>query len=142
MSSSKVRVRFHLGAGEHYQHWQIRLADGRVEYIDPDHADIVMFGCRLRNQRHAAARIHAGENKAVCAWVECESVSVFPPQYGQPGDWVGFNPRVAPHWRDASGADLDGQRFASITSQGRHLFIDGRDAVSGKATALTTTGNH
>jgi hypothetical protein len=132
MSSNKVRVRFHLGAGEHYQHWQIRHPDGRVEYHHPDQVSLVMMGCRLRNQRHAAARIHAGSNKSVCAWVEAEDCYPVTPitrfWSGLDGRQIAYDPQVAPHWRDEAGQDIDGREFAAIVTSGRRLAA-GADTI-------------
>jgi hypothetical protein len=117
-----VRVRFHLGRGKHYRQWQIRHADGRVEYHDPDAVSLCMHGCRLRNQRGTARRIHGGDDKKVCAWVEADSVQVGRHITVGPG-WrqITFNPRVAPHWRDERGGDIDGWQFAAVVSRGRNL---------------------
>lgn len=125
-----VRVRFHLGAGEHYRQWQVRHDDGRVEYHDPDAVTLVMWGCRLRNRRGMAQRIHAGANKSVCAWVEADAVDVSKPVRfwsGLDGRQIAFDPRVAPHWRDERGRDIDNRRFAAVVSSGRRLAA-GADA--------------
>lgn len=122
-----VRVRFHLGAGEHHRQWQVRHADGRVEYHDPDAVSLVMLGCRLRNQRGTAQRIHDGDNKSVCAWVEADDVVVTVPVTrfwpGLDGRQIAFDPRVAPHWRDEAGADIDGRQFEAVVSSGRRLAV-------------------
>lgn len=120
-----IRVRFHLGAGEHYRQWQIRHADGRVEYHDPDAVSLVMFDARLRNRRGTAERIHDGGNKSVCAWVEASDVMVTVPVTrfwsGLDGRQIAFDPRVTPHWRDESGTDIDGRRYRAVVSSGRRL---------------------
>jgi hypothetical protein len=116
------RVRFHLGAGEHFMHWQVRHPDGRVTYHDPNGESLLLYGCRLRNQRKTAEKIKAGANKTVCAWVEADAVSLHP---GVPaavgGVVVEFNPRVAPYWRDSLGHDIDGHRYRCIATSGRHM---------------------
>lgn len=119
-----VRVRFHLGQGEHHRQWQIRHADGRIEYADPAQVSVRMIGCRLRNQRGTADRIHGGAHKKVCAWVECDWAYTFKPGGDDEpcGTWVGFNPRVAPHWRDSYGHNLDGLSIPVVTSAGRELL--------------------
>lgn len=118
-----IRVRFHLGAGPNRNKWQVR-GDGWVRYFDPSEVHVRMVGCKLRNQRGAAARIHAGDNKSPCAWVECDSYHTFDYRGEDEacGNWVGFDPKAAPHWRDAFGQDIDGREFNVITSDGRHLF--------------------
>ena len=121
-----VKLRFHLGAGEHFRQWQVRHDDGRVEYHDPASVVIRLDGCRLHNQRGTAERIHDGENKRPCAWVEAESITVCNPtgvyHPRLSSRWVGFNPRTAPHWTDAHGGDLDGAEFATVVTDGRDLL--------------------
>lgn len=130
-----VRVRFHLGAGENYGKWQIRHADGRVEYHSPDTTYLRMYGCRLRNRRGTAQAIHAGENKSPCAWVEAERVSVQTSDgswpYGRSAVEVQYNPKVAPHWRDLHGRNIDGERFATILTS-RRALLAWRQAVYGE----------
>lgn len=122
-----VRVRFHLGAGEHHRQWQIRHDDGRVEYHDPDAVTLVMLGCRLRNQRRTSQRIFEGDNKSVCAWVEAQDVVVTAPVTrfwpGLDGRGIAFDPRIAPHWRDESGADIDGCRYEAVVTSGRRMAV-------------------
>jgi hypothetical protein len=119
-----VRVRFHLGAGEHCNHWQVRHEDGRVEYFDPATSGLRMIGCRLRNHRGTAQRIHDGEHKSPCAWVEAQWVYRYTPTADDMpcGDWVGYNPRVSPNWRSGDGGNLDGREFSVITTEGRALW--------------------
>lgn len=123
---SMIRVRFHLGRGKHYQHWQIRHPDGRVEYADPGKVCLYLGGCRLRNHRSTAKRIHAGADKKVCAWVDARYASILPIHAGEsaarlPGESLAFNPRVAPHWTDSEGRDIDGMEYDSIATIGRSL---------------------
>lgn len=118
-----VRLRFHLGAGPNCGKWQLRSDDGSVRYFDPATTNLRLIGCRLRNQKHSAQQIHDGANKHPCAWVEAQWVYTFTPTGDDMpcGEWVGFNPRVAPHWRDASGSDIDGREYSEITTDGREL---------------------
>lgn len=115
-----MKVRFHLGGGENFMKWQVR--DGRrVEYHDPDKVSLTLRGCRLRNAPGVAKRIHGGANKSVCAWIECESVEVSPRRRRRVGAGVYFNPRVAPHWRDANGRNIDGARAREMRTAGRSV---------------------
>jgi hypothetical protein len=121
------RVRFHLAKGQHYRMWQVRHPDGTKTYHDPDTTCLVMHGCYLRNSRRVAERIHAGANKAVCAWVLCRSVQTEAVSPSEPpvefADMeVRFNPRILPHWHNHHGTDLDGTRFRCVTSWSRTLF--------------------
>ena len=120
-------VRFHLGNGPHKGHWQIR-SQGRVEYHDPAAANLEMRGCRLVNSPAVAKRIHDGEDKTPCAWIECESVEARPSEAAS-GELVRYNPRVSPNWI-FRGANADGTRFAQLKTVGRSVM------------ANTNTGGH
>lgn len=116
----KSRVRFHLAEGPHKGHWQIRRGR-RVRYVDPSAQNLVMRGCRLVNQKGTARRIHAGENKTPCAWVECDAVETRPRQAAATGEPVRYNPRVAPHWI-FRGDNADGTTFALLSTEGRNVL--------------------
>jgi hypothetical protein len=113
------RVRFHLGAGPHCGHWQIRRGR-RVEYVDPSVANLVMHGCRLKNSPGVAKRIYDGDHKTPCAWIECESVETRPSEAAS-GEVVRYNPRVAPNWI-FRGANADGTTFALLKTVGRSVL--------------------
>lgn len=127
------KVRFHLGRGKYYMHWQVRGDDGSISYYDPRVVVLMMTRARLHNQRGRAQQIHNGGHKQVCGWVEAEGVTKF--TYSE--HWgaciadgeasgrmlsIGYNPRVLPHWFDANGNDIDGET-GYILSQGRQLFL-------------------
>ena len=113
------RVRFHLGKGRHFGHWQVRSGLS-VRYHDPAEASLVLRGCRLVNSPGVAKRIHGGAHKTPCAWIECESIEARPPQEFD-GEPVRYNPRVAPHWiyRDSN---ADGTAFAVLRTSGRSVL--------------------
>lgn len=117
------RVRFHLGAGPNFRKWQVTdLESRRVTYHDPESVTLRLTGCRLRNRKSTAVKIHAGSSKTVCAWIDCDSVEATPSQGS--ADWprISYNPRVAPFWQDDLGNDVDGARYESITTIGRAAY--------------------
>ena len=67
------KVRFHLAKGKFYKCWQVTSPNGDKDYYDPETHNLFMWGCNLRNQRKTAEKIHSGEHKTVCAWVECDT---------------------------------------------------------------------
>lgn len=119
-----IQVRFHLGNGKHYKHWQVKDQFGNVEYHDPSEVTLVMYDCQLRNQPGTARRIFEGGDKDVCAWVKCRDLAVVPasPYPDRSGTPVMYNPRVAPYWRTVGDVNCDGYTFARIESAGRELF--------------------
>ena len=123
--SNRIKVRFHLAAGEHHMQWQVKMGQS-VSYFEPDKFCLVMKGCRLRNHETVAKRIHSGDNKAVCAWVECEEVEFFPAAAGEyfgleNGKSLRYNPRFAPYWVDGQGHNVDDSKYPVIYSRGRGL---------------------
>ena len=96
---SKIRLRYHLGRGENYKKWQIRNRDGSVEYIHPDDMVVAISNARLHNRRKVADKIYQGENKTVCAWIDCEILSKGTELWIH-DEWskIYYNPRETPYW--------------------------------------------
>ena len=114
-----MKVRFHLGNGQHKGHWQVRSGK-RVSYFDPSEVSLTMRGCRLVNHSATARRIHGGDNKTPCAWVECEAVEARPSQ-AVTGELVRYNPRVEPSWI-YRGSNADGMEFALLQTCGTSVI--------------------
>jgi len=116
------KVRFNLSAGENFMKWQVKCGHV-VNYYDPSDVCIVMTGCKLRNNPHTAQKIHAGENKSVCAWIECDQVEIVD-NTKQSGFPICYNPRKLPYWTDVAGRlNLDNHEFHKIVSSGRTLMM-------------------
>jgi len=105
-------------------------------YFNPDNVELVMFNCRLMNQRGTANKIHEGANKTVCAWIQCKDLMINLKRdiRGLPAfnsGWsernlekvgvVAYNPRKSPNWRDENGNNIDKQKMSIIMSEGRGL---------------------
>ena len=116
---NRTKVRFHLGAGEHFKHWKIEYPNGDYQFINPAEQNMVLHGCQLHNRKGTAAGIHAGGEKVVCAWVWCESISMrYMTDKGIP---VSYNPRVYPYWVH-EGKNADNMRFEKIQTIGNKLI--------------------
>lgn len=116
---NRVKVRFHLGAGEHYKHWKIEYPNGDYQFINPEKQNMVLHGCQLHNRKGTAEGIHAGGEKVVCAWVWCDEVRMrFITDKGQP---VSYNPRVYPHWM-YNGQNADNMTFDRLQTVGDKLI--------------------
>ena len=117
-----IKVRFHLASGENYMKWQVRVRED-VIYYDPHEVSLHMIGCKLRNHRGTAEKILNGENKTVCAWVECESVQVLPPSPAKsPINPVRYNPRKFPHWFNLALEDIDNHTFEALATDSRLIY--------------------
>lgn len=124
MKKRIFKVRFHLGAGEHFMHWQVKNTEtGEVTYHHPDKVRLELTDCFLRNQPAAANKIFNGASKTVCAWVEAREVLVTPVALFQCFEHEAqYNPKVAPYWR-YKGEKADGRVFGKMASQNRKLRV-------------------
>lgn len=116
---NRIKVRFHLGAGEHYKHWKIEYPNGDYQFINPEKQNMVLYDCQLHNRKGTAAGIHKGGEKVVCAWVWCESISM---RYmTDKGIEVSYNPRVYPNWM-CEGKVADNWKFDKLQTVGNKLI--------------------
>lgn len=116
---NRVKVRFHLGAGEHFKHWKIEYPNGDYQFINPAEQNMVLHGCQLHNRKGTAAGIHAGGEKVVCAWVWCDEVRMY--SLTTTGVPVSYNPRVYPHWM-FQGQNADNMTFDRLQTVGDKLI--------------------
>lgn len=118
------KVRFHLGRGENYKHWQISHYPDTL-YLNPYQNNLILKECRLHNNRKIAEKIFAGENKTVCSWIFCKSVDFVlnsnfdKKKYKQ----IFYNPKTNPFWIDNEGNCLDNLTFIEIRSIGKNLYV-------------------
>lgn len=123
------KVRFHLGAGEHFMHWQVRGSDGSVVYYDPTKFQLELLDCKLVNKVNKAKKVYDAGVKDVCGWVECEEVIVAHDYESYPVcnlERLYFNPIKDIHWRrDGDDGDYswDSCLFDSIVTDGRSLYV-------------------
>ncbi len=128
-----LKVRFHLAKGENYKKWQIKnTVTDEVNYVDPHEFFLVLDDCKFRNQPGTARRIFNGENKTVCAWIECGSLRVLEADSGMdPAEnfrqhrvlhSVSYNPRIHPFWASLHGEKLDNYEATRVVSWGRELM--------------------
>ena len=135
--SGKYKVRFHLGRGENYRHWQIIKPDGEREFVKPsDDTQIRMWNCRLVNRGKTAKKIYDGNcNKTVCSWIECEKLEVngilgtlFSSEKdawleATKGIQLEYNPRKNPFWVDtATNSNVDDEGFKEIFTYEDKVF--------------------
>lgn len=96
------RLRYHLGRGEFYKHWQLKSSRQRSKavYFNPEDTSFILKGVKLYSKRSAAQKIYEGSNKNVCAWLSIEgSVKISSTQLSvEDMTEIAYNPRVAPFW--------------------------------------------
>lgn len=129
--SKRFRVRFHLGKGKHFKHWQVLdKKNGHYrDYYDPDKVDIIMYKSRLGNHPATARKIYEGAHKTVCAWVECDMVEIkyhSSPMYEAVDTsqltMYKYNPKKNPYWFTDEESDVDGREFKVLSTKGRNIY--------------------
>ena len=121
-----TKVRFHLGRGPNYPRWQVRFGDNAPEYFDPEDVILQMHNAVLRNQRGTAEKILNGENKTVCAWVECDHLEVKPRgQYYIPRakQFCHYNPKRRAHWFNNYREDIDNTKHKLLATFRKLIII-------------------
>ena len=121
MKKRQFKVRFNLGAGVHFMHWRIEnLQTKEVQFFNPNEVSFELTDCYLRNQKATATKINNGADKAICAWIECNAVTMT--DCNPQGSKVSYNPRVTPNWM-CDDANVDGKTFGTLFTKGNKVFI-------------------
>lgn len=117
------KLRFHLGAGINFQHWQVKGPNG-ISYHKPDEVTIRAYNVTLKNAPKVAFRIYSGQHKTVCAWLQCENLQILPREDFPIENltYLNFNPRIFPHWTTGDGWNLDGKFVGEIVTIGRQVL--------------------
>jgi len=124
------KVRFHLGAGEHYKHWQIRTTckgkPDRVEYEDPAKVQLELVTCTLRSKTGVAKKVLASQVRDVCGWVECEHVITNYLDIISVQDLprVTYDPKLNPYWKIEGDSDnYETMMVSELVTSGNKLYI-------------------
>jgi hypothetical protein len=125
-----AEVRFHLGKGEHFRHWQIKVMQGRKKvdeyYYNPGHYQLVMIGCKLVNNLKKAKKVHKAGKKDVSGWVKCEEVQINNEIGIDNLEKLYYNPIRDPQWRresDCGEFAWDDSQYATLITQDRQVYI-------------------
>lgn len=129
-------IRFHLGRGNHYKHWQIKdLADKNCapEYFDPLFTQLTMVNCTLINHEKKAKQVYEAGVKDVCGWIKCEDFFVTNLNKHDPVSIDGligllYNPIEAPYWMrdDREGRTIDNTFYPELITMGNKVYIHNR----------------
>lgn len=123
MEKGRHLVRFNLGKGKNFMKWKISYPTGVSKYYDSDKVSIIMYNCKLVNQKSAANKIFNGANKTVCAWVQCDRIKVtYNVIYKSSSKQVCYNPRIIPNW--IMGDEIvDNIEFKELFTMGKTVRI-------------------
>jgi hypothetical protein len=124
------KIRFHLGRGPNYLHWQVRNND-TVKYYDPKLYQLELGNCKLISKINTAQKVFDAGVKNVCGWVECEKYWVLNTErhISIPTDNLErlfYNPIKDIHWRRSSDNGefiWDHSRFASLITGQNRIYI-------------------
>ncbi len=121
-----LKVRFHLGPGENYKHWQVRNTfTNSVEYYDPNKVQILLSKCVLKNELKTAEKVFAEQKRDVCGWVQCENIEVSLNFVKPSGRRLLYDPKINPHWQYEDIPDnLDRMTFENLITFGKGIFLN------------------
>lgn len=116
------KIRFHLARGKNFMHWQIKDKENNTQYIDPEKHQLIIIAAQLKNRTSTASKIFNGENKTVCAWIECSYFQIFEKEITKSFKEIFYNPRKNIHWNDENKKNIDNEKYKIIISEGKKLF--------------------
>ena len=123
-------IRFHLGKGPNYGHWQVKAMCGRKKlqefYYDPFYYQIEMVGCKLVNKINKAKKVHEAGVKDVAGWVECDEVIINNEIGIDNLEKLYYNPIRDVHWRresDSGEFAWDGSEYATLITNNKQVYV-------------------
>lgn len=130
MKRTHYEVRFHLGRGSNYLHWQVKAMCGRKKlqefYYNPAQYQLEMIGCKLVNQVNKAKKVHAAGRKDVAGWVKCDTVMINNEIGIDNLEKLYYNPIRDVHWRresDCGEFAWDDSQYATLITQGKQVYL-------------------
>ena len=125
-----AEVRFHLGSGKNYLHWQVKIMCGRekvdVYYYDPAYYQLEMIGCKLVNQPNKAKKVFERGVHDVSGWVKCDEVMINNEVGVDDLEKLYYNPIRDPHWRRESDSNefiWDNSEYATLITSGKQVYV-------------------
>jgi hypothetical protein len=130
MKRSHYEIRFHLGKGPNYGHWQVKAMCGRKKlqefYYDPFYYQIEMVDCKLVNKVNKAKKVNEAGVKDVAGWVECKDVLINNETEVDNLEKLYYNPIKDIHWRresDCGEFDWDNSEYATLITDNKQVYI-------------------
>jgi len=123
-------VRFHLGRGENYLHWQVKAMCGRKIlqefYYNPAQYQLEMIGCKLVNKVNKAKKVHAAGKKDVSGWVKCDEVMINNEIGVDNLEKLYYNPISDIHWRresDSGEFAWDDSEYSTLITNNKQVYV-------------------
>ena len=130
------KIRFHLGRGEHYRHWQIRGVAGEVWYCNPEDCHLFLNDCTLISEQRTAQKVLKSGKKDVCGWILCRTWTLIfrDDEYIErlhPVDKlrrVWYNPIVDTDWHVQGYSNhVTGLTFPELITKGNRVYCYDQD---------------
>ncbi|RTK93558.1 MAG: hypothetical protein EKK64_09880 [Neisseriaceae bacterium] len=115
-----IKIRFNLMRGKNFKKWAI-YEDGEKTYIDPEKYNLTLINCTLKNNFEKAKKIFEGQNKDICAWIECEKIIKSKKKTIDLKNRIRYNPKINPFWTNCKEQNIDGFFFEKIVTFGKQL---------------------
>lgn len=121
-------VRFHLSAGKHYKHWQIKHKEKNkiidVTYYDPYKYQLILKDCELINKPKVAAQIFQSKVRDVCGWVKCFNFSVAENKFDlHKFKKLVYDPKIKTFWHfENENKNIDGEKFNELITIEKRVF--------------------
>jgi len=123
-------VRFHLGGGANYLHWQVKVMCGRkrvdVYYVDPAEHQLEMVGCKLVNRPNKAKQVFEAGVHDVSGWVKCDRVVLTEKTPVDDLEKLYYNPIRDPYWRRESDSNefvWDNSEYATLITNNKQVYV-------------------
>ena len=117
-----LKIRFNLMRGKNFKKWAI-YENGKKSYIKPEDYDLTLINCTLKNNFEKAKKIFEGQDKDVCAWIECEKIIKSKKATINLENQIRYNPKIKPFWRNRKEEKIDGLFFEKIVTCGKQLYF-------------------
>ncbi len=118
----KHKIAFHLARGINFMHFQIKMGNGEIVYVNPNTHSIILKGCMLKNRKSSSLKIFNGADKERCAWIEFDSFEIVPVIESTSNINVRFNPRVCPTWMVNNEGNKDNTTFETLYTSKHNLY--------------------
>ncbi len=130
MQRTHYEVRFHLGSGPNYLHWQVKAMCGRKKldefYYNPNEYQLEMIGCKLISKTNKAKKVHAAGKKDVSGWVKCNELMINNLIEIDNFEKLYYNPIRDPYWRRESDSNefiWDDSEYATLITSGKQVYV-------------------
>jgi hypothetical protein len=125
-----AEVRFHLGGGQHFMHWQVKIMQGRkkvdVYYYNPSEYQLEMIDCKLVNRPNKAKEVFEHGVHDVSGWVKCKDVRPIKQVPLDNLEKLYYNPLRDPHWRregDNNEFIWDNTEYSTLVTGNKQVYI-------------------